>query len=148
LGIENATDIIIHTNFYDVSFILSIISAGVVLVLLWQVGVLRQQNTLAYNPLMSLRFYRNDRHEPFIMFENVGHGTALDIDLQIFDDETNALLVTYRAFAVKKDEWWRTPISFREHPIVRMSGTYRNVRHDLIIIRDQPFDFQFLDRDN
>jgi len=102
LGIENATDIIIHTNFYDVSFILSVISAGVVFVLLWQVGVLRQQNTLAYNPLMSLRFFRHDRHEPFIMFENVGHGTAVDIDLQIFDDETNELLVTYRAFAVKK----------------------------------------------
>ena len=146
MSIENATDILIHTNFNDISFVINIISATVVFVLIWQVAVLRQQNSLAYNPLISLRFYRNDQREPFILIENVGHGTAVNVEIQINDHETNDELITYRAFAVKKDESWRTPISFREHPRVRVSGTYRNVRNDLLVIRDRLFDFEFLGR--
>ncbi len=148
MGIENATDIIIHTNFNDISFVVNIISASVVFVLIWQVAVLRRQNALAYNPLMSLRFYRDNNRESFILIENVGHGTALNVELKISDHETNEELITYKSFAVKKDESWRTPISFKKHPRVDVSGTYYNVKKDLLIIRDRLFDYEFLGRED
>lgn len=129
----------------DISFFFSMVTAIGVFALVWQVVELRRQSSIAYNPLMSVRF-ETINEIPCVRVENVGHGTAVNVDLEILDADNHELIRPFTAFALQKGGGRTTDISFRDHPRILMRGTYRNVRRGLITERDVLFDFEELER--
>jgi len=145
MGIDKTISVILDNFEADIVLWSSLATIILVLVLIWQVAEMRSQTKLAYNPLITIRFTRNYHVDriPQVMIENVGHGTAVDIDIKLTNADTNVGLYNYKAFAIKKDEFYVTEISFNENPRVRAKGSYTNIRKNKIKI-DKIFDFEKL----
>ena len=93
---------------------------------------------------MSIRFEEDERLIPRVRIENVGHGTAVNVDLLIRDASNYRELRRFRAFALREGGGRTTNISFIEHPRILLSGSYQNVRRDVINEYDVLFDFENL----
>ena len=145
MTIENGTSAILLVQNYDIlTSIAQIATIILVLVLVYQAIQLKQQNVLAYNPLIVARIGLNNNQQHVIQISNVGHGTAVDVDLSILDANDHSLIRQFRAFAFERGAYRNTEFLFQDHPQILLRGSYRNVRRDVINERDRLFDYQVL----
>ena len=144
MGIENATSIIIETNYYDIGFWVDLAAAAVIVVLIWQVWEFRKQGNLAYDPLLVVRFVEDDMGKPFVRIENVGHGTAVNVKLEILNAGTKAAIKNFNAFALQRGGGRTSVVSFEEYPRVMLKGTYQNIIGKTIHTTENIFDFDEL----
>ena len=133
MTIENVTKIMLESNLADIGFWIQVIAAGVIGVLIWQVWEFRKQNRLAYNPFITPRVGMLGQI-PILQLWNVGNGSAINIELELSDEDSNESLEHVRMFAFKKEEVRDTNVSFSDHSRIRIKGSYQNIGKDKISI--------------
>jgi len=139
LSIEDVISGIIQTLPSDVQFWANIGSIILVVVLIWQVIVLKQQisnsektTKIAYGPFISARTMHRETIGNFVGFSNIGSGSAKNIHLNIYDPETDEDF-PFDMFAMRpiENEDRPTTVNVLDHRVVVIEGTYENVIGEL-----------------
>jgi len=148
LGIENATSIVITPPITDIGFWSSLATIILVGVLIWQVIILRKQisnseetTRLAHGPMIYPRYQGVATYGPYLWFENIGTGSAVEVHITLSDPDTGKELEKFDVFALKPDELRSTRISLMKQNKVKIKGTYQNILRKKFEI-DTIFDYQ------
>ena len=139
MSIENSTSIISAIDFEsyvtDIFIILGSAATAILAFfifrqtrnLLQQTKEMKRTNLLAHSPFLVPRFRARRGMDTLLVIANVGPGSAIHIQLRLFDDNTNDELDPFNRFALAYDESRITDISFTQHPQIRIEGTYQDI---------------------
>lgn len=83
---------------------------------------------LAFLPCISPRFVISKEGKPILFLENVGNGSAVDIQFKIKKVDDNKLLSIVNRFAfTPRDVPHNTGIDFSKNPVVKIEGSYKDI---------------------
>lgn len=104
------------------SAVTAIATVSLVIVLIWQTALTRQQIRFSHLPFLTPRFV-SEQGNIRLLIVNVGNGNAVDVHLKIHDINQN-LLVSIDRYALVSGEAAHTGIDLEKYGKIKITGTF------------------------